>query len=43
MAPRALSAADRTLFGADRESMVWDLNSNGKGQLVQWRSWGGGT
>jgi RHS repeat-associated protein len=43
IAARQMSAADRTLFGADQETMIWDLNANGRGQLVQWRSFGGGT
>ncbi len=42
IAPRAISAPDRTLFAADQESMVWDSGSNGHDQLVQWNAFGGG-
>jgi len=42
LAPRTLSAADRALFGAEKETFVYDTGINNRGRLHQWFSWGPG-
>lgn len=40
LAPRALSSADRALFGSDVEEFTYDTGANSIGRLVGWESFG---
>jgi len=40
LAPRTLSSTDRALFGAEKETFVYDTGLNNRGRLHQWFSWG---
>lgn len=42
LAPRALTSADRTLFGATSEVFTYDTAQNGVGRLGRWESFGPG-
>jgi RHS repeat-associated protein len=40
LAPRALSTADRDLFGARTEVFYWDTAANGIGRMGEWNTFG---